>query len=46
MNKTTFKHLELDNAGKIFPGHGGIIDRMDSVNFVLIVIYCYTLLLK
>lgn len=40
------RHSGIKDYGKIFPGHGGIMDRMDSVFFTLIVMYCYTLLLN
>ena len=39
------RHTGIKDYGKIFPGHGGVMDRFDSVIFVLIVMYCYTLVL-
>lgn len=35
----------IKDYGNVFPGHGGVMDRFDSVIFALIVLYCYTLLL-
>ena len=39
------RHSGIKDYGKIFPGHGGVMDRFDSVIFTLIVVYCYTLVL-
>ena len=39
------RHSGIKDYGKIFPGHGGVMDRFDSVIFTLIVLYCYTLVL-
>ena len=39
------RYVGIKDYGHIFPGHGGVMDRFDSVIFVLIVMYCYTLVL-
>lgn len=33
------RRAEIKDFGKIFPGHGGIMDRLDSIMFVLPIIY-------
>ncbi len=39
------RYSGIKDYGHVFPGHGGVMDRFDSVIFTLIVMYCYTLLL-
>ena len=31
----------IKDFGKIFPGHGGVMDRADSILFVAPIVYCY-----
>jgi len=39
------RHCKIKDFGHIFPGHGGMMDRLDSIVFTSVVIYCYRLIL-
>ena len=39
------RHCKIKDFGHIFPGHGGMLDRLDSIVFTAIVIYCYRVIL-
>jgi len=34
------RHCKIKDFGHIFPGHGGMLDRLDSIVFTAIIIYC------
>ena len=39
------RHCKIKDFGDIFPGHGGMLDRLDSIAFTAIVIYSYRVIL-
>ncbi len=39
------RHCGVKDFGAIFPGHGGMMDRLDSILFTSIVIFCYRAIL-
>ncbi len=38
------RHCGIKDFGHIFPGHGGMMDRLDSVFFATLAVYLYTLI--
>lgn len=40
------RHCNIKDYGNIFPGHGGMMDRLDSVLFVSVLVYLYQSLMK
>lgn len=38
------RHCGVKDFSGIFPGHGGMMDRMDSILFVSLVVFCYRII--
>jgi len=39
------RHCGVKDFGHWLPGHGGMLDRMDSIVFTAIIVYCYRVIL-
>jgi len=37
------RHCGIKDFSSIFPGHGGMLDRLDSILFTAVVVFCYQL---
>ncbi len=40
------RHSGIKDFSNLFPGHGGMLDRLDSVLFMAVLMYCYLLFFR
>jgi phosphatidate cytidylyltransferase len=40
------RNAKIKDIGTILPGHGGILDRFDSIIFVLPIVYLFQIIIK
>ena len=40
------RHCGIKDYSNLFPGHGGMLDRLDSILFTAVVMFCYRLLVS
>lgn len=39
------RHCGIKDFSNLFPGHGGMMDRLDSILFMAVVMFCFYLLI-